>query len=146
MLVGEVPDSLSALRPTADRMNTQRLQGILVEFKKGSWATDDVLREVTRFRTRQAIHALRKRGRLLGRTIGNATWFPRWQFLDGDVRPDLGDILESLLRFSTDAVAADRVMRLPRDELEGRSIAESLNRASDQRLAWRLLEAVGGAD
>jgi len=146
MLVGEVPDHPSALRPVADRVNTQRLEGVLIEFKKESWTTSDVLREVARFRTRQAVHALRARGRLLGRTVGNETWFPRWQFRDGDVRLDLGAILEALRRFSTDAVAADRVMRLPREELHGRSIAESLSRPSEQRLAWRLLGAVGGAD
>jgi len=146
VLVGEVPDHPSALRPVADRVNTQRLEGVLDDFKKGSWTTGDVLREVPRFRTRQAVHALRTRGRLLGRTIGNATWFPRWQFHDGDVRPDLGDILEALLRFSTDAVADDRVMRLPRGELHGRSIAESLSRPREQRLALRLLGAAGGAD
>lgn len=146
VLVGEAPDHPLALRPIAERVNTERLQRVLEEFKAGSWTTDDVLREVPRFRTRQAIHALRKRGRLLGRTVGNATWFPRWQFHDGDVRRDLGDILEALQRFTTDAVAGDRVMRLPRGDLHGRSIAESLDRPREQRLAWRLLGAAGGAD
>lgn len=146
MLVGEAPDRPSVLRPVAGRVNTQRLVGALEEFKTGSWTTDEVLREVPRFRTRQAVHALRTRGRLLGRTIGNATFFPRWQFDDGDVRVDLGDIIEALQRFSADAVAGDRVMRLPREELHGRSIAESLTRPRQQRLAWRLLGAAGGAD
>ena len=146
ILVGEVPDHPLALRPVAERVNAQRLVGVLDEFKKGSWTTDGVLREVPRFRTRQAVHAFRTRGRLLGRTIGNATWFPRWQFVDGDVRPDLSEVLDALLRFSADAVVGDRVMRLPREELRGRSIAESLSRPSEQRLAWRLLGAVGGAD
>lgn len=146
ILVGEAPDRPSVLRPVAGRVNTQRREGVLEEFKTGSWTTDEVLREVPRFRTRQAVHALRTRGRLLGRTIGNATFFPRWQFDDGDVRLDLGEILEALLRFSADAVAGDRVMRLPREELRGRSIAESLTRPREQRLAWHLLGAAGGAD
>ena len=146
VLAGEEPDHPSALRPIVDRVNTQRRKGVLDEFKRGSWTTDQVLREVPRFRTRQAVHALRSRDRLLGRTIGNATWFPRWQFDDGDVRPDLGDILEALRRFSADPVAADRIMRLPRAELHGRSIAESLSRPREQRLAGRVLATVGGAD
>lgn len=146
ILAGEVPDRPLALRPVATRVNSQRLAGVVEEFKNGSWTTDDVLREVPRFRTRQAVHALRTRERLLGRTIGNATWFPRWQFRDGDLRPDLGRLLEALRRFSTDAVAGDRVMRLPRAELHGRSIAESLDRRRERRLAWRLLTAAGGAD
>lgn len=146
VLVGEAPDRPMALRPVADRVNSRRLEGVLEDFNQGSWTTDDVLREVSRFRTRQAVHALRMRGGLVGRTIGNATWFPRWQFHNGDVRPDLGPILEALQRFSTDAIAVDRVMRLPREELHGRSIAESISRPRKQRLAWRLLGAAGGAD
>lgn len=146
ILVGEVPDRPLALRPVAARVNSERLDGVLEEFKKGSWTTDDVLREVPRFRTRQGVHALRTRDRLIGRTIGNATWFPRWQFHDGDVRSDLGNILEALRRFSTDAVAGDRVMRLPRKDLRGRSIAEALDQPREQRAAWRLLAAAGGAD
>lgn len=146
VLVGEIPDRPLALRPVADHVNRQRVEGMLEEFKKGSWTTDDVLREVSRFRTRQAVHALRTRGRLLGRTMGNATWYPRWQFLDNDLRPDLGEILDALGQFSADAVAGDRVMRLPHEDLHGRSIAESLDDAGDRRLAWRLLGAAGGAD
>lgn len=146
ILVGEVPDRPSALRPVADRVNTYRLAGVLEEFTRGSWTTDEVLQKVPRFRTRQAVHALRTRGRLLGRTIGNATWYPRWQFRDGDLRSDLGQILEALSRFSTDAVAGDRVMRLPREDLHGRSISESLSRPREQRLAWRLLDTAGGSD
>ena len=146
VLAGEVPEEPAALRPVADRLNAQRREGALTEFKQGSWTTDEVLREVSRFRTRQAVHALRSRGGLLGRTIGNATWYPRWQFSDGDVRPGLAGIVEALGRFSTDAVAADRVMRLPRKELRGRSIAESLDRPGRRRVVRRLLDAVGGAD
>ena len=146
VLAGDEPDRVSALRPVATQVNAKRLQAALDEFKDGSWTTDDVLQHLRRFGTRQAVHALRARGRLLGRTIGNATWFPRWQFADGDVRPDLSEILDALARFSTDAVACDRVMRLPRSELRGRAIAEALDRPRDRRLAWRLLGAVGGAD
>lgn len=146
VLAGEEPERVAALRPVTAQLNTQRRRAALEEFKSGSWTTDDVMRHLRRFRSRQAVHALRARGRLLGRTIGNATWFPRWQFADGDVRPDLADILDALGRFSTDAVACDRVMRLPRSELHGRSIAEVLDRSRDRRLAWRLLQAAGGAD
>jgi hypothetical protein len=146
VLVGDVVEHPPALRPVAVSMNGYRREGALAEFMRGSWTTEELLREVTRFQTRQAVHALRSRGRLAGRTIGNATWFPRWQFSDADLRPDLGNILEALRRFSTDAVACDRIMRLPREELRGRSIAESLDRPSKHRLAWRLLDAVGGAD
>ena len=146
VLAGDEPDRVSALRPVAAKVNATRVRSALEEFKDGAWTTDDVVHRVYRFRSRQAVHALRARARLLGRTMGNATWFPSWQFADGDLRPDLGEILEALARFSADAVACDRVMRLPRSELRGRSIAEALDRPRDRRLAWRLLDAVGGAD
>lgn len=146
LLAGEEPERVAALRPVATEINAQRRRATLEEFKSGSWTTDEVLDHLRRLRTRQAVHALRARRRLLGRTVGNATWFPRWQFADGDLRPELGEILDALARFSTDAVACDRVMRLPRAELDGRSIAEALDRPRQQRLAWRLLGAVGGAD
>lgn len=146
VLAGDTPDRVEALRPIAARVNAERLRAILEEFKAGSWTTVEVLRHLRRFRSRQAVHALRARSRLVGRTIGNATWFPRWQFADGDLRPDLDEILAVLTEFSTDAVACDRIMRLPRSELRGRSIAEALDRPRDRPLAWRLLNAVGGAD
>lgn len=146
VLAGDTPEWVATLRPVATLVNAERLRATLEEFKQGSWTTEDVLHHVPRFRTRQAVHVLRARGRLLGRTIGNATWFPRWQFVDGDLRPDLAQVLGTLSRFSSDAVACDRVMRLPRSELQGRSLAEALDRPRDQRLAWRLLGAVGGAD
>lgn len=146
ILVGEEPDNLLALRPVARSVNDQRLKQALTEFQSGSWTTEKVLREIPRFQTRQGVHALRTRGGIIGRTIGNAAWFPSWQFEGGDLRSDLGEILEALLKFSTDALASDRVMRLSREELHGRSIAESLNRPSEQLLAWKILRAVGDAD
>lgn len=146
VLAGDVPDRVAALRPVAAQVNAERLRAVIEEFKGGSWTTQDVLRHLRRFRTRQAVHALRARGRLMGRTIGNITWFPRWQFADGDLRPDLVDILDILARFSTDTITCDRVMRLPRAELHSRSIAEALDRPRQQRMAWRVLGAVGGAD
>jgi hypothetical protein len=76
---------------------------------------------------------------LIGRTLGNTTFFPAWQFESGALRPDLPALLQRLERFTTDAVAADRVMRLPRDELAGRCLAESL----DDPQAWELLDRLG---
>ena len=91
----------------------------------------------------QAVHRLRTRGKLLGRAVGNRTWFPAWQFDDDRVRPDLPKILELLTRFTSDPVAADRVMRLTHDDLSGMSIAEALRRAETADTAWRILSSVG---
>lgn len=89
------------------------------------------------------MHRLHSRGKLLGRQIGNATWFPAWQFRDGERRGDLDEILAALERFTSDAIAADRVMRLQRDELSGQSIVDSLDRPRKRVLAWSILESVG---
>ena len=93
--------------------------------------------------TPQGVHRLRSRGKLVGRQIGNATWFPAWQFRDGERRADLDEILAALAEFTDDAVAADRIMRLQRDELGGQSIAETLDRPRKKVVAWAILGALG---
>ena len=82
-------------------------------------------------------------GKLLGSAVGNQTWFPAWQFDADRLRPDLPRILELLGLFTSDPLAADRVMRLTHDELGGASIAEALRRPKTADTAWRMLAAVG---
>jgi hypothetical protein len=124
VLVGDEPDHEGGLREVASRLNESRRESVLAEFRSGSLTADGV-RRLLGLQSRQAIHQLRQRGRLIGRTLGNTTWFPAWQFTGGALRADLPAVLERLRRFSTDAVAADRIMRLPREELDGRSLAEA---------------------
>lgn len=143
VLVGDEPDHEGGLRQVASVLNEARGESVLAEFRAGSLTADGV-RQLLGLRSRQAVHQLRQRGRLLGRTLGNTTWFPGWQFAGGAIRPDLPGVLDRLRRFSTDAVAADRVMRLPREELDGRSIAEALDAPSSTELAWVLLDRLGG--
>ena len=57
--------------------------------------------------------------------------------------PDLDEILAALRRFTSDAMGADRIMRLQRDELGGQSIAEALDRPRMQAVAWAILESLG---
>jgi hypothetical protein len=141
-LVGEEPWVRAALRPLASQLNVARRAGALEEFVACSLNTETTTR-LLGVVTRQAVHRLRERGRLWGRTIGNATWFPAWQFTEAGLRPDLPELLQRLGSFTTDAVAADRVMRLPRRELDGRSIAEALQDGDRRELAWQLLSALG---
>jgi hypothetical protein len=91
----------------------------------------------------QAVHRLRSRGKLLGSAVGNQTYFPAWQFDADRVRPDLPRILELLSEFTTDPLAADRIMRLTHDELGGSSIAEALRRPKTADDAWRMLARIG---
>lgn len=127
----------------ASAVNRQRRDEARQQFLAGALATSDVQR-LLGLRTPQAVHRLRSRGRLIGRQMGNATWFPAWQFRDSERRGDLEGILVALGRFTADAVAADRVMRLERDELGGLSIAEALDRPRSQGAARAILGALGG--
>lgn len=126
----------------ATALNRQRREEARERFLEGSLVTADV-QILLGLGTPQAVHRLRSRGKLLGRQVGNATWFPAWQFRDGERRADLDEILSSLRRFTSDAVAADRIMRLQRDELGGRSIVESLDRDDENASAWAILSSLG---
>lgn len=59
------------------------------------------------------------------------------------MRPDLTALLGALRRFPADAVAADRIMRFPRDELDRISLAEAFDDPARRELAWALLGRLG---
>jgi len=126
----------------ARQVNDVRRQQALEELRSGSLSTAEVQRRLGRA-SAQSVHVLRSRGQLLGRTIGNATWFPAWQLRGDGLREDLPRLLAALGRFSDDAVAADRVMRLRRDELGGRSLADALDDPRRRATAWNLLGGLG---
>jgi hypothetical protein len=128
-------------RIAASQVNDVRRQQALAEFRAGALSTAEVRERLGRSSV-QAVHVLKSRGQLLGRTIGNVTWFPAWQLQGGALRDDLPRLLEALGRFTDDAVAADRVMRLRRDELSGRSLAEALDDPKRAGTAWNLLGAL----
>ena len=126
----------------ASAVNRQRRDEARRQFLDAALSTAEVQR-LLGVRTPQAVPRLRSRGKLIGRQVGNATWFPAWQFRDGERRADLDEILAALARFTADAVASDRVMRLRRDELDGRSIAETLDRPRSSARAWAILRSLG---
>jgi hypothetical protein len=142
VLVGDEPDRGGALREVGAHLNESRRDWLLAEFRAEALTADGV-RRLLGVGSRQAVHALRQRGRLMGRTLGNTTWFPAWQFAGGALRPDLPALLERLRRYSSDAVAADRVMRLARPELDGRSLAETVDDPHSADVAWGLLDRLG---
>jgi hypothetical protein len=126
----------------ARQVNDVRRQQAIDEFRAGALSTAEVQQRLGRS-SAQSVHVLRSRGQLLGRTIGNATWFPAWQLQGNAVREDLPRLLDALRRFTNDAVAADRVLRLRRDELGGRSLADALDDPKRSRAAWNLLASLG---
>ena len=111
-------------------------------FIKGALNTSEVQR-LLKLGTPQAVHRLRSRGKLIGRQIGNATWFPAWQFRNGERRSDLDDLITKLGAFTSDAIAADRIMRLEREELGGQCIAQALDRPRKRATALAILESLG---
>jgi hypothetical protein len=126
----------------ASSLNEERRSALVAEFIEASMPTPQVQTRLG-LKSPQAVHRLRSRGKLIGSTVGNQTWFPAWQFDDGRLRPDLPRILELLTQFTSDPLAADRIMRLRHDALRGASIAAALRRPETADTAWRMLAAVG---
>lgn len=129
-------------RIAASSLNDERRGALVREFVEGSLPTPTV-QERLDLHSPQAVHRLRSRGKLLGSAVGNQTWFPAWQFDADRLRPDLPRILELLTEFTSDPLAADRIMRLTHDELGGSSIAEALRRPKTADTAWRMLASLG---
>jgi hypothetical protein len=129
-------------RTAARRLSDQRRAALVEDFVAGAMRTSEV-QSMLKLRTPQAVHRLRSRGKLIGSPVGNQTWFPAWQFDGGRTRDELPRILELLGRFTSDPLAADRIMRLHHDELGGRSIAEALRKPKTAEMAWRMLTSLG---
>lgn len=129
-------------RSAAHTLNEQRRAVLVDEFVEGALSTAEV-RERLGYATPQAVHRLRTRKRLVGAAVGNKTWFPAWQFDGGRLRTELPRILDLLSRYTGDPIAADRIMRLQRDDLGGTSIAEALDDAATAPAAWRALTELG---
>jgi hypothetical protein len=129
-------------RVAARALNDERRGALISDFIEGAIPTGEV-QALLGHATPQAVHQLRRRGRVLGMAHGNNTWFPAWQF-DGDrLRPDLAEILKLLARFTSDPVVADRIMRIKHEELAGASISTALRRKKTATTAWQMLAAVG---
>ena len=129
-------------RTAARRLSDQRRAALVEDFVSGSMRTSEV-QALLKLRTPQAVHRLRSRGKLIGSAVGNQTWFPAWQFDGGRARDDLPRIVDVLARFTSDPLAADRIMRLEHEELGGRSIAEALRKPKTAEIAWRMLTSLG---
>jgi hypothetical protein len=126
----------------ARKLNLERRGGLMRDFLDGAISTREVQSRLG-YDSPQAIHQLRRRGQLLGMTIGNNTWFPAWQFETDRVRPDLPEILTLLARFTSDPVAGDRIMRIKREDLAGTSISQALRRKKTTTTARQMLTALG---
>lgn len=129
-------------RVAAQKINVERRNGLMRDFLDGAISTREA-QSCLGYDSPQAIHQLRRRGQLLGMTVGNNTWFPAWQFEADRLRPDLPEILTLLARFTSDPVVGDRIMRIKRADLAGVSISEALRRKKTAATARQMLAALG---
>ena len=129
-------------RIAARTLNEERRTNLTRNFVEGALPTPQV-QALLGLASPQAVHRLRSRGKVLGTAVGNQTWFPAWQFDEDRLRTDLPRILELLARFTSDPLAADRIMRIQHDELGGASIGEALRRPETADTAWRVLASLG---
>jgi hypothetical protein len=146
-LLGTLLDAPTAPREelehvAARTLNDERRGALMSDFVEGAIPTRKV-QELLGHQTPQAVHQLRRRGKLFGMAVGNNTWFPAWQFEGDRLREDLPAILKLLARFTSDPAVADRIMRIKHEELAGASISQALRRKKTARTAWQMLAAVG---
>lgn len=88
--------------------------------------TASVVALVRSIADRKGVDRRRQRGQLLGWRCGARTLHPDWQFdaRRGDTRRGLGAVLAAMRDVTPDAEAGDSLMRAPRDDLDGRSLAD----------------------
>lgn len=113
---------LAAARSVSEHRQRQR-QDTLV---RAALDTAEVVSLVSSINDRKAVDRRRRRGQLLGWRAGARTLHPVWQFDRrlGDTRPGLTQVLAALADATTDAQAADELMSSPREDLEGRTLAD----------------------
>lgn len=144
VLVGDRPTDVAALGTVARAVNEERRRVAIDDFISASLRSSEVIARLPGVTTRQAVSKMRQAKTLVGRKIGRDTYFPAWQFGPAGFRDDLPRVLAALRLFvDDDAVAADRVMRLQREELGGLSLVDALGSLRASSDAWQILGALG---
>jgi len=121
--LGAVPDGV---RVAARRVNDRRLRDRRQLAARSALDTAEVVAIVDSISDRKGVDRRRQRGQLLAWRSGSRALHPDWQFdpRRGDTRPGLAVVLAALRASSPDPEAADALMRAPRADLDGRSLAD----------------------
>lgn len=116
-----------AMRVTAAALADERQAASLEAFLAASLPTAAVLERVRSWNDRRTVSSARQRGQLLGLTLGRDAYHPDWQFSRSGVRSGVAQVVGPLLEAAADdAILADRIMREPRPQLDGDSLADLL--------------------
>lgn len=126
------------LRRLAAALADQRESSAIEAFLAHALPTSAVVDRVSRWNDRRTVASARRRGQLLGLTLGRESFHPDWQFTSSDLRRDLGVVIGPLLEAASgDVVLADQIMRTPRAELGGGSLVEVLtSQRTGDLLRW----------
>lgn len=120
----EVTDDMRRMAAT---LADQREAVAVEAFLEDALPTREVIDRVRSWNDRRTIASARRRRQLLGLTVGRETYHPDWQFTRSGARQGLSAVIGPLLEASAgDPVLADQIMRTPRPELDGRSLADLL--------------------
>jgi hypothetical protein len=126
----------------ARTLNAHRIVASLRELRARSYSTDQV-REFLGGISRQAVSQRVRNKRLMSIEISGRSWFPDWQFVNGQPVRGLPRVIEALFEAGQDTWTADALMRTALPEEDGRSPAEILA-AGDVELAVHYVYALGG--
>lgn len=107
-------------------VNDRRLRARRAAAAAACLDTPQVVAVLRSINDRKGVDRRRRRGQLLGWRAGALVLHPDWQFdrRRGETRPGLPRVLAALSEVTADAEAADQLMRAPRDDLGGASLAE----------------------
>jgi hypothetical protein len=114
-----------ALR-AARLVNDRRLRERREAAAASALDTAQVIARLDSINDRKGVDRRRRRGQLLGWRSGAHTLHPAWQFDSrrGETRPGLPLVLSALAEVAPDPQAADALMRAPRDDLGGATLAD----------------------
>lgn len=109
----------------ARRLNVERLEARLDEFRKHAYTTPQVAKLLGGV-TRQAVALRASNKRLLAREIGGRLYFPDWQFGPDGPLSELPRVVAALSDRGREVLSADALMRAPLPEEGGRTPARLL--------------------
>jgi hypothetical protein len=106
-------------------LNAHRIVAGLRELRARSFTTDQV-REFLGGVTRQAVSQRVRNNRLMSIEISGKSWFPDWQFVNGQPARGLAQVIAALHGANQDTYTADALMHTALPEEGGKTPAQLL--------------------